>query len=412
MAKKSRVYEKIILAFSGGLDTSFCVPFLKEEFNAEVVTVTVDTSGLSAGTMKAIEERSKELGASKHVSVPGIQKVYDEYVGYIIKGNVLKGNKYPLCVGAERAVQAMAVIDVARKENAQAVAHGSTGAGNDQIRFDTVIRTIAPSLDIITPIRDNDFSRNYEINYLKQHGVSVSTASKTYSINESIWGVTIGGGKIHDAWQEPPEEAYFWTKPLHETPDSPTYVTLAFDKGLPVAINDERLSGPEILSKLNSIGAENGYGRGIHLGDTIIGIKGRIVFEAPGTLSLIEAHRELEKLVLTKQQMFWKEQLAHQWGYLLHHGLYMEPLMADIQSFIDSSQTYVSGSVRLKFFKGTCTTVGVKSPYAMTRKNLVYGESSAQWHGDEARSFGKIYSLQSQLAYQAHKQPKSNNGEI
>ncbi len=406
---QSPQYNKIILAFSGGLDTSFAVPFLRETYKAQVITVTVDTSNLSPKQIQAIESRAKDLGASKHYTIPGVTQVFEKWIKYLIMLNALKGGKYPLCVGAERAIQAQELVRIAKEEDAEAVAHGSTKAGNDQIRFDTVIRTLNPHLKIITPIRDLDWTRQQEADYLATRGFKITQKITTYSINESIWGVTIGGGKIHDPWESLPKEAYLWTQPIEKTPDTPTEIILSFQRGIPTKIDGINYTPSLIMTTLNEIGSKHGYGRSIHTGDTILGIKGRIGVEAPAIFALIEAHRELEKIVLTREQIQLKENLTQTWIRLLHHGLYLDPVVADIHAFLDQNQKNVSGDVRLKFFKGNCTVEGVKSPHSLMLSDITYGETSSLWTGNDARSFAKIHSLQSLLYHKADQESKKSD---
>ncbi len=394
--------QKIVLAFSGGLDTSFCVLYLKEEYNADIITVTVDTGGFSPQELEDIERRSQELGAFRHYTIDGRRKVYDEFVTYIIKGNILRGGTYPLCVGAERVVQAEEVVNVARGEGAEAIAHGSTSGGNDQIRFDVALSVLAPEMKIFAPIRKLGITRDKETAFLEQRGIPVSKERKVYSINEGLWGTTIGGGVIHDAWQSPPEEVYTKTISPSKASDEPEELKIGFDKGVPISLNGEKLEGVPLIARLNEIAAKHGVGRGIHLGDTILGIKGRIAFEAGAPLILITAHRELEKLVLTRWQRFWKSQLSEFFGNFLHEGLYFDPVMKDIKALIDSSQERVVGEVRVQLYKGNINVLGYRSRHSLMNRDIAtYGEESILWDGRDAEGFCKIYGLQSILARRA-----------
>jgi argininosuccinate synthase len=389
-----------VLAFSGGLDTSFCVPWLHEQGYA-VITVTVDTGGFNAAERAAIEARAAELGVWKHHTLDGRQALWDLLVTYIIKGNVLRGGVYPLAAGPERLVQAMQVVAVAREYGATAVAHGSTGAGNDQVRFDLAIHTLAPEVTILTPVRDLGAQRAMEVDFLADHGVATPAKTGRYSVNKGLLGTTIGGGETLDSWEYPPDSAFIDTTPPADAPDAPATLTLSFDHGLPVALNGQALAPLEIMAALAEIGAAHGVGRGIHLGNTILGLKGRIAFEAPAALIAITAHRELEKLTLTKQQAFWKDHLADVYGNQLHEGLYFDPVMRDIEAMIDSSQTTVTGDVRVRLFKGAITVEGCRSPYSLlNRKVGTYGETTRAWTGAEAAAFCKLYGLQSVLAHE------------
>ncbi len=387
-----------VLAFSGGLDTSFCVPWLQEQGYA-VVTVTVDTGGFSPDDVAAIEARAAELGVYAHHTLDGRRALWDLLVGYIIKGNVLRGEVYPLCAGPERLVQAMQVVEIARLYGATTIAHGSTGAGNDQVRFDLAIRVLLPEATIVTPIREIGASRDAEVAYLAKHGVTIPPKTGRYSINKGLLGTTIGGGETLNAWDYPPDAAFLDTVAPEDAPDTPAVLTLTFEQGLPVAIDGQALAPLDLMAALAAIGGQHGVGRGIHLGNTILGLKGRIAFEAPAALIAITAHRELEKLVLTKQQAFWKDHLAEVYGNNLHEGLYFDPGMRDIEALIDSSQTTVTGDVRVRLYKGHIQVEGCRSPYSLLdRKVGTYGETTRAWTGAEAAAFCKLYGLQSVIA--------------
>lgn len=392
----------LVLAFSGGLDTSFCLLYLQKSRGFDVVTVTVDTGGFDDAARAEIAERASALGALEHIHYDGTQAVFDDHISYLIKGNIKRGGVYPLCVGAERVVQARVVAQVATKFNASAVAHGSTGAGNDQIRFDVALRALCPEIEIIAPVRDEEWSREACSAWLAEHGVELSSATTDYSINEGLWGVTIGGKETHDSWQVPPDEAYAWTTPPHEAPSEGDTFTLNFEEGVPTAINGEVLGGVELVRKLNTLGATHGIGRGIHVGDTILGIKGRIAFEAPAASILLEAHRELEKLVLTRWQSHWNAQLSSFYGMLLHEAQYFDPVMRDMEAFLDSSQSTVSGEVRVHVRQGCVQVCGVRSPYSMMSAAAgTYGERNTLWSAADARGFCTIFGTQSLLAARA-----------
>lgn len=390
-----------VLAFSGGLDTSFCVPWLHEQGYA-VVTVTVDTGGFSAKDLANISARSAELGAMAHHAIDGRQDLWDKIVGFIIRGNVLRGGVYPLSAGPERLVQAMHVAKIARLYNAEAIAHGSTGAGNDQVRFDLAIRVLSPGTKIITPIRELGAQRAAEVDYLKSHGFEVEEKTGRYSVNKGLLGTTIGGGETLDTWECPPDSAFIDTTAPALTPDQPAEIILTFEEGLPVALDGVGMQPLEMMAALAEIGGKHGVGRGIHLGNTILGLKGRIAFEAPAAIIAITAHKELEKLVLTKQQQFWKDHLADVYGNMLHEALYFDPVMRDIEAMILSSQHTVTGDVKVSLFKGHIQVTGCRSPHSLLdRKVGTYGEANLAWTGDEAAAFSKLYGLQSVLAHNA-----------
>jgi argininosuccinate synthase len=397
--------KRVVLAFSGGLDTSFCAVYLKEQLGYEVVSVTVDTGGFSEEELGRIEARARELGVIQHHTVDAKSFVYGHFISYIIKGNSLRGNAYPLSVGAERVAQAAEVARIAVGEKAGAVAHGSTGAGNDQIRFDVAFGVLAPGLKILTPVRELGWSRAKETEWLKARGVQVKSETKDYSINEGLWGTTIGGKETHNSWDFPPEKVFTKTKSVDETVEAPVEIVVDFDRGLPVALDAERADGVSIIAALNGKAGAYGIGRGVHIGDTILGIKGRIVFEAPAPLILISAHRELEKLVLTKNQRFWKDHLAQVYGDMLHEGLYFDPVMRDIESMIDSSQKRVTGSARVRLARGNFMVSGVKSEYSLMKSDLAtYGEVQSLWDSRDAEGFSRIYGVPSRLASIAGKE--------
>ena len=394
--------QSVVLAFSGGLDTSFCLLYLQEKFGYDVVTVTVDTGGFDSDALAEIEAHAMALGAVKHIAIDATEAVFTDHISYLIKGNVLRGGVYPLCVGAERVVQAKVIAAVANQYGVKAIAHGSTGAGNDQIRFDVAIRALCPGVEIIAPVRDESWSREASAAYLTERGVEISTETKDYSINEGLWGVTIGGVETHDSWQVPPDEAYAWTTPASQAPAEGQTLTLLFEEGVPVAFAGETLDGVSLVRKLNEVGALHGVGRGMHLGDTILGIKGRIAFEAPAAAILLEAHRELEKLVLTRWQGHWKDQLSAFYGMLLHEAQYFDPVMRDLEAFLDSSQSTVTGEVKIKLAQGSATVTGARSPFSMMHtKAGTYGERNSMWSAEDAKGFCTIFGTQSLLAMQA-----------
>jgi len=395
---------RVVVAFSGGLDTSYCTAWLRETTGAEVVTVTVDTGGFAAAELSALEARSRACGAHRHLLVDGRQHAFDRVIVRLIQGNVLRGAVYPLCVSAERLTQAELLVQSALDLGADAVAHGSTGAGNDQVRFDVAIRTLAPQLEVLTPIRDRALTRQQETDWLRERGISVPDSTRTYSVNAGLWGTTIGGGAIHDPWNAVPDEAYPTVVAPEGAPATGVTVTLAFRQGVPVAVDGAELDGPELVRQLHGLGSEHGVGRGVHLGDTILGIKGRIAFEAPAAQILIAAHRELEKLVLTRWQRFWKDQLAEFFGMVVHEALPHDPVFEDLEALIVSSQRRVTGEVRVHLCRGTVTVAGVRSPHSLVDvAAATYGETQSLWDRRDAEGFCRIYGLQGRLARAAAK---------
>jgi len=391
--------EKLVLAFSGGLDTSFCVLWLREKTGAEIVTVCVDTGGFAPGEIEKVAARARALGVADHRTIDAKQAVYDRFVSYLVKGNCLRGGVYPMCVGAERVVQAEEVVRVATSIGAKGIGHGSTGAGNDQVRFDVAIRALAPELEIHAPVRDLNWSREQETAYLAERGVHVPPKTTAYSVNVGLFGTTIGGKETHDAWAVPPEEVYTMTVAPEAARDTAEEIVVSYEHGMPTALDGKAMGGVELLARLNERARPHGVGRGIHVGDTILGLKGRLAFEAPGPLIVVKAHRDLEKLVQTKWQAYWRDNVGSFYGSMLHEGLYYDPVMRDLEAFLDSVNERVSGDVRVRLFKGSYDVVGTRSPQSLfDRKVATYGEGTRAWTGADAAGFSKIYGIPSMLA--------------
>lgn len=397
----------IVLAFSGGLDTSFCAVWLREELGADVVTAVVDTGGFTAEELAAIQERALSLGAAQHRALDRKDEVFDRFVVPLIQGNVLRGRAYPLSVAAERIVQAEAIADLAGELRANSVCHGSTGAGNDQVRFDGIFHALLPGKKIWTPIRDLGLSREQEADYLARHGAKVEAKTASYSINAGLWGTTVGGRETHDAWARIPESAY--PSAAQNAPEGDEEAVIGFKLGVPVSLDGRALKGVALIRELDLLGRKYGVGRGVHLGDTILGIKGRIGFEAPASMVLIAAHRELEKLVLTRWQSFWKDHLAEFYGQMLHEGLAYDPVLADIEAMIRSSQKTVTGEARVAFAPGRFAVSGVRSAHSlMDAQKAAYGETTSLWTGAEAAGFAKLHAMPMALARQARALPEEN----
>jgi argininosuccinate synthase len=391
----------IALAFSGGLDTSYCVPRLADD-GWTVHTVFVDTGGSTTADRAVIRRQADAVGAVAHHEVDARERVYARFVRYLIQGNVLRGEVYPLSVAAERTQQVLSVVDVARGIGADAVAHGSTGAGNDQVRFDVALRVLAPELAIVTPIRDAGIKRDQAIAYLEARGLPVPSRAGSYSVNRGLWGTTWGGGWTHDTWAGPPAEL---VEPPPDAP-GPCEIVLGWEQGLPVSLDGVPLDGPALVARLGEMADARGIGRSIHVGETALGIKGRIGFEAGAALILIGAHRELEKLVLTKWQAFWKDQLGRFYGDRLHEGHYFDPALRDIEALVTSSQARVTGDTRVRLAPGRFQVVGARSPHSMMDPSVAtYGEENRLWTGDEARAFARVSAVPSLLAARAAGDP-------
>ncbi len=390
--------KKVILAFSGGLDTSYCAIYLTKELGYEVHTLTVNTGGFSAEELKQIEQRALSLGVASHKNVDETRNYYDKVIRYLVFGNVLKNGTYPLSVSAERMSQSLAAANYARAMKADAVAHGSTGAGNDQVRFDMVIQILAPGLEIITPIRDMRLSREAEIEYLKKHGVQMNFEKAKYSINKGIWGTSVGGKETLNSLGMLPEEA--WPTPVIK--QNPEEVKLGFVKGELLAVNGKTYTHPvEAIQQLQHIAGPFGIGRDIHVGDTIIGIKGRVGFEAAAPVLIIKAHHALEKHVLTKWQLSWKDQLAQFYGNWLHEGQYLDPVMRDMEAFLTSSQQNVTGEVSITLYPYRYQINGIESKFdLMSAKFGKYGEMNLGWTGEDVKGFTKIFGNQVAIYHQ------------
>ncbi|MCP4899666.1 MAG: argininosuccinate synthase [bacterium] len=389
---------QIVLAYSGGLDTSFCVAYLTRKLKAEVSTVIVNTGGLSRQSLDQVAGRAREMGAVRHYEIDAREAVFNGYISTLIRGNVLRGGVYPLSVAAERTQQAIEVAKKACELNADAIAHGSTGAGNDQVRFDVAFSILVPDLMIMTPIRDMGLAREQAIEYLTSCNLEIPGDSQRYSVNAGLWGTTLGGEWTHDSWQGPPADAWGDGEAVSREPRD---VVIQWESGLPVALDGFRMAGPELVEAMATAVGEYQIGRGIHIGETVLGIKGRIGFEAGAATALIHAHRELEKLVLTRWQAFWKDHLSQFWGDRLHEGQAFDPVMDDIAAMIESSQSHVVGETRLRFESGRFSVTGVRSPNSLMDESVArYGEENALWTGDEARAFAKISSIPSLLATQ------------
>jgi argininosuccinate synthase len=387
----------VALAFSGGLDTSYCVPRLMAD-GWTVHTVFVNTGGTTPEEREAIRRQAIAVGAAAHHEIDARARVFDRFVRFLIQGNVLRGEVYPLSVSAERTQQALSVIDVAREIGATAVGHGSTGAGNDQVRFDVALRVLAPELEILAPIRTENVQRADSIAYLEARGLPVPVKAGAYSINRGLWGTTYGGGWTHDTWAGPPAELL---DPPADAP-APREIVIAWEQGLPVSVDGQRLGGAELVDHLGALCASYGIGFNIHVGETALGIKGRIGFEAGSAVLLIAAHRELEKLVLTKWQTFWKDQLGRFYGDRLHEGHYFDPALRDIEALLTSSQQRVTGETRVRLSPGRYQVTGTRSPFSMMDPAVAtYGEDNRLWTGEEAKSFSRVAAIPSLLAMRA-----------
>ena len=395
--------SKVVLAYSGGLDTSFCIKYLSAEKGLEVHALTVNTGGFSAEELEQMAQRAAQLGAASFRAVDAVPEYYAKCLRYLIYGNVLRNGTYPLSVSAERVFQALETARYARQIGAQAVAHGSTGAGNDQVRFDLAFEVLGQNLEIITPIRDLKLSRQQEVDYLQQHGIEWSAAKGRYSINQGIWGTSVGGAETLTSGQPLPEAAY----PSQLQQSEPRQISLQVEKGELVGLDGKTFDHPTAaIRALQEMAAPYAIGRDIHVGDTIIGIKGRVGFEAAAPLIIIKAHHLLEKHVLTKWQQYWKEQLANWYGMLLHEGQYLEPSMRNIETFLEDTQHNVSGQVFARLHPYRFELLGIESEYDLMNSGFgQYGEMNKAWSGEDVKGFTRILSNQLKIHHFVN-QPK------
>ncbi|MFA5244649.1 MAG: argininosuccinate synthase [Pedobacter sp.] len=386
--------KKVVLAFSGGLDTSFCCIYLTKDRDLEVHSVIVNTGGFSDEELKQIEKRAYALGVTSHAVVDETLNYYESCIKYLVFGNVLKNATYPLSVSAERVSQATAIANYVKMIGADYVAHGSTGAGNDQVRFDMIFNILIPGVEIITPIRDLKLSREAEIEYLNKHGVEYTAEKARYSINKGIWGTSVGGAETLTSHDTLPEEAW----PTQVTQTEPRKLELEFEQGELVGLNGESMPSVKAIQKLQEIAQPYGVGRDIHVGDTIIGIKGRVGFEAAAPMIIIKAHHALEKHTLTKWQLSWKDQLASFYGNWLHEGQFHDPVMRNIEAFLTDTQKTVSGKVFVKIYPYRFEIIGIESVHdLMSNKFGSYGEMNNSWSGEDVKGFSKIFGNQTMI---------------
>lgn len=394
--------KKVVLAFSGGLDTSYCVIYLSQVMGYAVHTITVNTGGFDDAELRAIETRAQNLGVASHKTVDETRNYYNSVIRFLIYGNVLKNNTYPLSVSAERMSQALATANYAKQLGADAVAHGSTGAGNDQVRFDMILNILVPGIEIITPIREMKLSREEEISFLKSKGVDMNFSKAMYSVNKGLWGTSVGGKETLKSLGMLPEEA--WPTPM--TKHGNETIKLGFERGELVKVNDRAFPHPvDAIQFIQKLAGPYGVGRDIHVGDTIIGIKGRVGFEAAAPMIIIKAHHTLEKHVLTKWQLSWKDQLAQFYGNWLHEGQYLDPVMRDMEAFLASSQKNVTGDVHVELYPYRFMVTGIESPFdLMSSRFGKYGEMNLGWSGEDVRGFSKIFGNQTMIHHKVQEE--------
>jgi len=393
--------QKVVLAYSGGLDTSFCAMYLSQELKYEVYTALANTGGFTDEDLKRVEERAYKLGAKKHINLDVTKEFYEKSIKYMIFGNVLRNGTYPISVSSERIFQAIAVINYAKKIRADYVAHGSTGAGNDQVRFDLTFDVLAQEIGIITPTRDMTLTREYEINYLKQHGFEADFTKMKYSINKGLWGTSIGGEETLKSEQTLPENAY----PSQLQEKGEEILKISFEQGEISAVNGEKYQDKvKAIQKIEQTASRYAIGRDMHIGDTIVGIKGRVGFEAAAPLVIINAHKMLEKHTLTKWQQYWKDQLGNWYGMFLHEAQYLEPVMRDIECFLQNSQRNVTGTVIIRFRPYQYVLIGVESDFDLMKTDFCkYGEINKAWAPEDVKGFTKIMAIPTKIYHMVQK---------
>ena len=396
MKKLRRMKDVVVLAFSGGLDTSVSIKWLQEKQGVDVVTATVDVG--QGDDLKQIEENAYKIGVKKHYNIDAKAEFVNDYIFPSIKANGLYEGKYPLATALARPLIAAKLVEIAEKEGASAVSHGCTGKGNDQVRFDVTIKALNPSLKIIAPVREWNLSREEEIKYAQKHGIPIKVKKSIYSIDQNVWGRSIESGPLEDPDNEPSSDVLEWTKPIDETPDEPQYVSIEFKNGVPVSINGKSGNPVQMIDSLNKIAGEHGVGFIDHMEDRVVGIKSRETYEAPAAVTIIEAHKDLEKLVLTRHELAVKSRIEQEWAWLVYSGLWVEPLIDALNAFIDATQKRVNGKVRVKLYKGSARVVGRSSPDSLYSLKLATYSSASDFNQTSAEGFIELWGLPSRVA--------------
>lgn len=402
------INEKFVLAYSGGLDTSVLIKQIQEKCSAEVITVTVDVG--QGEDLKGAAEKAKKLGVVKHFSIDAKDEFVEDYIFPAIKANALYEGKYPISTTLSRPLIAKKMVEIAKKEGATGLAHGCTGRGNDQVRFDITLSSLAPEMKVIAPVREWGMTRDEEIAYAKSKGIFVSEEAKKYSIDASVWGRAIECGLLEDASQIPPDDAYEWTTAPEKAPDKAEFVTIKFEAGVPVAVNGKDMKPLELVMEINKIAGRNGVGRIDHIEDRIVGLKSREVYECPAAVVILEAHKDLEKMVMTRHEILFKQQVDAQWVFLAYAGLWVDPLKEDLDAFINRSQENVTGEVKLKLYKGSMQVVGRSSPKSLYDKNLANYNIKTSFNQSYSKGFIELWGLQTRMynALKAAKEPKAS----
>ncbi|MEM2915201.1 MAG: argininosuccinate synthase [Candidatus Bathyarchaeia archaeon] len=398
--------NKIVLAYSGGLDTSVLIKWLQQKYEAEVITVTLDVG--QKEDLKAIEDKAKKLGVLKHYSIDAKEEFVKDYVFPAVKANALYEGKYPLSTALSRPLIASKLVETAEKEDANAIAHGCTGKGNDQVRIEVSVKSLAPNIKVIAPVREWNMTRDAEIEFAKEHGIPVPVdKKKPYSIDQNLWGRSVECGILEYPDKEPPEDAYEWTVSPEKTPNKPEYLSVKFEGGVPKTVNEEEMNPIDLIETLNEIAGKHGVGRIDHIEDRLVGIKSREVYECPAATVIVEAHKDLEKLVLTRHELLFKQQVESQWAYLVYTGLWMDPLKEDLDAFVNKTQERVSGEVRVKLYRGNMQIVGRSSPYSLYDMDLATYNIETTFNQSSSAGFIELWGLPTQVANALKKRDKA-----
>ena len=398
--------DTILLAYSGGLDTSVLVKWLQEKYDADLITITLDVG--QQNDLKKVEEKARKLGVKKHYSIDAKKEFVTDHVFSAIKANALYEGKYPVSTALARPLIASKIVETAEKEEVSTVAHGCTGKGNDQVRFDVTIKALAPNLKVMAPVREWGLTRDEEMKFAKTNGIEISHSSNPYSIDQNLWGRSIECGPLENPEQEPPEDVFEWTVPPEKAPDKPEYVTIKFENGVPCAMNGINLHPVTLIQTLNKIAGKHGIGRIDHMEDRLVGIKSREVYECPAAVVLLEAHKDLEKMVLTRHQVLFKQQVDAQWTLLVYTGLWMDPLREDLEAFIDKTQERVCGEVKVKLYKGGFQVVGRTSPMSLYDKNLATYDLQTSFNQSWSEGFIELWGLPTRVSHILKTKMKKN----
>lgn len=409
-ANTTKLSDKVVLAYSGGLDTSVSIKWIKEKYGLDVVTCTIDVG--QREDLSQIGEKAKRIGAVDHYTIDAKEEFAKDYIWKSIKANGLYEGAYPLSTALARPLLATKLVQVAEKEGAVAVAHGSTGKGNDQVRFDVTVRSLNPKLKVIAPVREWNLNREDEIKYAQKHAIPISVSKSVFSTDQNLWGRSIESGPLEDPYTEPPEEAFEWCVPIQNTPNKPKYMEIEFERGVPTIVDGKKSDPVNLINYINAEAGLNGFGVIDHMEDRLVGIKSREVYECPAALTLTAAHSDLEKMVLTRHELAFKSKVEQEWAWLVYSGLWQEPLREALDAFIDTTQERVSGKVRVKLYKGTMNVVGRKSENSLYQHKLSTYDHTSTFDQNAAVGFIELWGLPSIVANEKKAGKRATNGKL